>query len=188
VLDNQLNSLSRRYQHKEIARLSIAPRRIELFLERFANLDIGNERRRNRFTETFADLLPASGPTNLYQLEVLQVFQSNLQSHWRETSPLYREAGLMMLAGFQLLGAGEHLDGYSMVLMYAVKHAHLLRFCANPACREPYFVARRGSQIYCSPECAKPAQKEAKIKWWNEHGAKRREKSRGKRRKHGKAT
>jgi len=158
---------------------------LELFLERLANLDTSNERRMNRFLETFADLLPNPAPANhLLLVQLLSLIQSYLQESWREASPLHKEAQLMMLAGSQQLGQpGESLDGFVMVLLYAVKHAHLLRFCANSGCKEPYFVARRGSQIYCSSPCAQPAQKEAKIKWWNEHGAKQREKSRGKKKK-----
>jgi len=104
----------------------------------------------------------------------------------------------MVLAGYEQraqtelaleAGRGVQFTPFLGVLLYALKHAHLLRFCANPTCKEPFFVARRGSQIYCSSECAKPAQKEAKLKWWNEYGAERRKKSSGKKKgKHAKAT
>jgi hypothetical protein len=189
VLDNQSKSLSSKYSRTGIARLSIPPRRIELFLERLANLDISNERRTKVFVESFADLLPKGGPprpADGFQLTGVEShFQSVLQEIWRLPSPFHKEAALMMHAGFEQLGQTEQgFDGFLLVMLYAVKHAHLLRYCANPTCKEPYFVARRGSQIYCSSPCAKPAQKEAKLKWWNEHGAKRREKSRGKKGNH----
>lgn len=139
--------------------------------------------------------------------------QPRLRAIWREPSPLLKEAGLMMLTAdymrqcaplkgvkfpsawsgsleFQeILGMPRHTDKFLMVLLYALKHVHLLRYCANPDCKEPYFVARRASQIFCSGPCAKPAQQEAKRKWWNEHGeAARRKRLQKKRRgKHAKA-
>jgi DNA-binding transcriptional regulator GbsR (MarR family) len=56
------------------------------------------------------------------------------------------------------------------VLLYALEHAHLLKYCQNPGCREPYFIAERVSQNVCSVACAKPIQREAKRRWWQEHG------------------
>jgi hypothetical protein len=44
--------------------------------------------------------------------------------------------------------------------------------CGNFDCPAPYFFARRRSQKYCSGECAAPAQREFKRKWWSEHGPK----------------
>jgi hypothetical protein len=47
----------------------------------------------------------------------------------------------------------------------------LMLHCANPLCDTPYFLRPEKSkrQDYCSPECADPARKAAKLKWWNEH-------------------
>ena len=80
-------------------------------------------------------------------------------------------------------------DKFLMVMIYALKHVHLLRYCANPDCKEPYFVGKRASQIFCSEGCAQPAQRDAKLKWWREHGeAARRKRLQKKRRgKHAKA-
>lgn len=44
------------------------------------------------------------------------------------------------------------------------------RYCANPRCPEPYFVADRRTAKYCCEECAKPAQAAFKREWWNQHG------------------
>jgi len=45
--------------------------------------------------------------------------------------------------------------------------------CPNPDCPAPYFFASKKGQKYCSPECAKPAQRESKRRWWAEHRAKK---------------
>jgi hypothetical protein len=131
-----------------------------------------------------------------------------IQKIWREPSARLKEAGFMLLAGQYMCESGEinaeralrseygldplsdlspGLDSFVMVLLHALKNVHLLRYCANPECKEPYFVARRGSQIYCSSPCAEPAQREAKLKWWHERGDARRKESSKARRKHAKA-
>jgi hypothetical protein len=47
---------------------------------------------------------------------------------------------------------------------------HALR-CANPECPAPYFFATKKSQKYCSPECAQPARRASKLRWWNDNRA-----------------
>ncbi len=208
-------SISNIYSNTEIARLSVPPQRAELFLERLANLQCANPRKLQVFLGTFSDLLPAQGPA--LDPEEPRIFGVNpdafreamgkpdyflwieaqpmLREVWKEPAALLKESGLMMLAATYMKAcepkAGlrpKGADRFLMVLLYALKHVHLLRYCANPGCKEPYFVARRGSQIYCGSPCAAPAQKEAKLKWWRERGIEWREKSRKRRGKHAKAT
>lgn len=74
----------------------------------------------------------------------------------------------------------EHIDYFfrgiqaptacEQALSYLLNSAGLARFCANPGCVRPYFLARRGSQRFCTEECAKPAKKLAKKRWWDAHG------------------
>jgi len=44
--------------------------------------------------------------------------------------------------------------------------------CPNPDCPAPYFLASKKGQKFCSPECAKPSQRESKRRWWAENRAK----------------
>lgn len=217
MLEKQDKMMSSNNSSTEIARLSVPPARAELFLERLANLDSTNDRKGWKFAETFRDLLPPHArppmlgfiPDDFYKTFgvrsrfIWNDVQPQLRNIWKEPAPLLKEAGMMMLAATYMKDCeppreasghtpyGAYLvygpDKFLMVLIHALKHVHLLRYCANPECKEPFFVARRGSQIYCSSPCAKPAQTEAKLKWWREHGAKARKKARNKRGKHGKA-
>lgn len=102
---------------------------------------------------------------------------SELEAAWKEPDTV-RKKGLLLLLG--ALSTVRHdfmsLDNpreITMVMIYALEHSHLLRYCLNPACKRPYFIARRGSQIYCSEPCAKPARLEAQQRWWREHGRKK---------------
>ena len=51
------------------------------------------------------------------------------------------------------------------------------RCCPNPGCPAPYFFASKKGQKFCSPECAKPSQKESKRRWWTENRAKKKSSS-----------
>jgi len=59
------------------------------------------------------------------------------------------------------------------------------KVCKNPECNAPFFIARR-LQVFCSDDCAAPFRLEAKMKWWNKVGKKRREESLKKSKKRGK--
>jgi len=58
------------------------------------------------------------------------------------------------------------------VLAWSCINAERLGFCRNEKCGAPFFLARRSDQLFCSNECAWPAKKAAKLKWWHENRAK----------------
>lgn len=45
----------------------------------------------------------------------------------------------------------------------------LMVYCEGPTCPAPYFFRTEKGQRYCSPECAHPARRAAKLKWWNDN-------------------
>lgn len=54
--------------------------------------------------------------------------------------------------------------------MYWLQINHtLMLYCGNPLCPAPYFLRAEKvkKQKYCSPECANPARRAAKLRWWN---------------------
>ena len=53
----------------------------------------------------------------------------------------------------------------------------LMVYCEGPVCPTPYFFRTEKGQKYCSPECADPARREAKLKWWNENRKDQRKKT-----------
>jgi hypothetical protein len=68
------------------------------------------------------------------------------------------------LAGLRPPGRTEQL------LLQLVRMAHLTRYCGNPECTAPYFIAAKRSLKYCSDVCSRYGQRQHKLKWWNEHG------------------
>jgi hypothetical protein len=92
-----------------------------------------------------------------------------------------RQKKLLLTAGLYMAAAGiAGMDGFLEALLHAIRKAHLLGFCRNPECSHRFFIARRINQPYCSRACARPALREAKMRWWNKVGKARREAAREK--------
>jgi hypothetical protein len=56
------------------------------------------------------------------------------------------------------------------MLLEFLKWARLARYCDNPDCAAPYFIAAKRSQKYCSTPCSQFGQRESKQRWWEENG------------------
>jgi hypothetical protein len=65
------------------------------------------------------------------------------------------------------------------LVYYFRRNARRALRCPNPDCEEPYFLASKKGQKFCSPKCARPAQLESKRRWWS----KRREELKAEKRK-----
>lgn len=52
-----------------------------------------------------------------------------------------------------------------------LQNADRLAFCHNSECVAPFFVGKRKDQQFCSDECAAPAKREAKLRWWRANRA-----------------
>ncbi len=110
-------------------------------------------------------------------------FLFKARDHWREV--LLRR---FMIEGSQLAQTLDRQEFMTKVkagmfgppevtpieaaLYHLQRIGDLARHCLNSDCPAPYFIATKRWQRYCSPECAVPAQREAKRKWWAENRAK----------------
>jgi hypothetical protein len=57
-----------------------------------------------------------------------------------------------------------------VIKLLAVSATGKLRKCLNPSCpNTPYFIADHGKVQYCSEECGKWGQRQAKLKYWHEN-------------------
>lgn len=65
---------------------------------------------------------------------------------------------------------------FEQAMDYLRRNLPLAKLCVNRFCSTPYFLAARASQLYCTDECAAPAKKAAKLKWWNENRRTKKEK------------
>ena len=55
---------------------------------------------------------------------------------------------------------------------YFQRNASRAHRCVNPDCDAPYYLASKKGQKYCDEECAKPAKREAKRRWWSQNRGK----------------
>jgi len=62
---------------------------------------------------------------------------------------------------------------YALVLLRALHIADRMRCCVNKTCPAPYFIAKLRSQKYCGADCAAPALRASKLKWWTENRSKK---------------
>lgn len=76
-------------------------------------------------------------------------------------------------------------DAFLQVLHRGAEIAKRMKLCRNRQCQYPFFLAGRRTEKYCTQECAKPAKRAAKLKWWNKHSKKwrRDQKAAGRRKK-----
>lgn len=70
-----------------------------------------------------------------------------------------------------IVTSGRRLPSH---LVQACMHlADRFGFCRNPSCPAPYILASRRDQLYCSNDCAGPAKKAAKLRWWHDNRGKK---------------
>lgn len=65
------------------------------------------------------------------------------------------------------------ISPFEAAIYWAQTNQKLMLYCGNPTCATPYFFRAEKGQKFCSPNCADPARKESKLKWWNEHRKKK---------------
>ena len=66
-----------------------------------------------------------------------------------------------------------HVTPFEAVLYYfQTRVGDLAKYCGHVDCPAPYFIAKKRAQKFCSEECAGPANRESKRKWWSENRGK----------------
>ena len=76
-------------------------------------------------------------------------------------------------AGTDLLEDVPRISPFEAAVYWLQINQKLMVYCEGPVCPAPYFFRAEKGQKYCSPECADPARREAKLKWWNENRGKK---------------
>ena len=111
-------------------------------------------------------------------LVYIRAISRNLQSVWdapNQWTAVWRWVFLQMLAAKM---AGLEPDPtepplwspFEVSMLYFHGNWHRAVHCGNPSCAAPYFFATKKGQKYCTDLCAEYGQREAKKRWWTEHG------------------
>jgi len=75
------------------------------------------------------------------------------------------------------IGAGRLVPNWvhlrAMLIQGVLEHWKNFKFCGNPDCAAPYFIAKRKDQSVCDAEiCKAEKQRAHALKWWHENRAK----------------
>jgi hypothetical protein len=84
------------------------------------------------------------------------------------------------LRAYGAIASGYHLtvldppppSPFEGCMRYLWSNLHRAGHCSNPDCPAPYYFGTKKGQQYCSEDCAEYGQREAKKRWWTEHGEK----------------
>jgi hypothetical protein len=131
---------------------------------------------------------PAADINSKYKYWLLRL-RDTLRAIWRAPDRRTKQWGMFRISqDFFLQGNREllrvpldnsadyALSGLKMpsrtelLLLQFTRWSDLTRYCDNPECSAPYFIARDPRQKYCLVGCAKSAQREYKQRWWAENG------------------
>jgi hypothetical protein len=133
-----------------------------------------DERNLIRFTPSFRDALRAIWIAPDQRTKEWGVFRLIEGAVISQTNPRPDE----------ILGTLKIIDGsvaplpppspLEQCLQYLLRNATKTLICSNQDCPARFFFASRKSQKYCSTDCALPAQRFYKRKWWAKNGKQRR--------------
>lgn len=70
--------------------------------------------------------------------------------------------------GTHLLEEVPTICPFEAAVYWLQVHQRLMVYCEGPVCPAPYFFRIEKGQKFCSPDCAGPARREAKLRWWNQ--------------------
>lgn len=177
----------------------LTPAKLELFLAELANLNDAPESA-TRFSKRFSDFQlfdvpfrafpPTPGEENEEERSWLLQLRAMMQAIWIQPDARRREwngAVLRTLLARPSIDqmksryfAGDHLamilpeplpeSPIERAMDYLLKWHPKARHCENPLCPAPYFFGKKSSQRYCGETCAEHGQREAKRRWWDQHG------------------
>jgi hypothetical protein len=110
-------------------------------------------------------------------LQHLTELRASLRKAWRESDPRLREwHGFDLRRRFHRMMNPDRandppdLTTFERIFVHFQAHLQRARFCQNPECFNPYYISTHLKPTrFCSSKCAGPAQRIAKLKWWDAH-------------------
>jgi hypothetical protein len=89
-------------------------------------------------------------------------------SRARQDDAAQKARFLRELTGSDLFECVPRLSPLEAALYWLQCNQTLMVRCGGPVCAAPYFLRTTKGQKFCSPECADPARRQAKLRWWRE--------------------
>jgi hypothetical protein len=166
----------------ELANLNDAPEAAARFSKRFSDFQL--------FDVPFRSFSPTPGEEKHEERSWLLQLRAIMQAIWIQPDARRREWNGAVLRTYlampplnQMSSKLREGDPTAVILPeplpespiekamdYLLKWHRKARHCENPQCPAPYFFGIKSGQRYCGEACAEHGQREAKRRWWNEHG------------------
>ena len=108
----------------------------------------------------FLDITSANAPGSYEKLQKASIA--------RRDDPAQRARFFEMATGADVLDEVPRVCPFEAAVYWLQVNQKLMLYCDGPVCPAPYSLRAEKGQKYCSPECADPARREAKLRWWNE--------------------
>jgi hypothetical protein len=161
--------------------VEVGANRIERFLTALANPPLGSARAQYEgYLKRFPEFFPAGLQNNMYPVQRVENFSEALRSIWTEPDIRARQWKIFVLrltyrTGIEPDKAAQlylvpALTPFEQAMVYLDRNHKRFRYCQNPeGCRlTPYYIAKSLKPTkFCSTECANPARRESKSKWWD---------------------
>ena len=177
----------------------LTPAKLEAFLADLANLNDAPESAA-RFSRRFSDFqlfdvpfrafAPTPGEEKEEERSWLLQLRAMMQAIWTQPDTRRREWNGAVLRAYlatppidqmkRRLLAGDPMaiilpeplpeSPIERAMDYLLKSHHRARHCENPECPAPFFFGKKSTQRYCGEACAEHGQREAKRRWWGQHG------------------
>lgn len=109
---------------------------------------------------TVATIASGDGIKRLRELEEM--------SRHRRDDPIQRARFFRHWMGLDDFQYAPGICPFESAIYWLQANQRLMLHCGGPMCAVPYFFRTERGQKFCSPECADPARREAKLRWWNE--------------------
>ena len=122
-----------------------------------------------RLRDTYHRMIVRAENPNLLDFSEESLKQFEKLSRDRGDSPRQKARLLERMLGEDLLEYAPRICPFESAVYWLQVNQNLMVYCEGPTCAAPYFFREGKGQKYCSPECADPARREAKLKWWNEN-------------------
>ncbi len=113
-------------------------------------------------------IVRAENPYLLDVTDVQGVEKLEQTSRARGDNPEQKARFFETWTGADLLEDVPRICPFEAALYWLQANQRLMLRCGGAMCAAPYFFRTEKGQKFCSPECADPARREAKLRWWNE--------------------
>lgn len=120
-----------------------------------------------RLRDTYHRMIVRAENPYLVDFSEVGVKQFEELSRARRDNPRQKARLLEEMTGEYLFEYAPRVCPFEAAVYWLQVNQRLMLNCPGPICPAPYFFRMEKGQKYCSDECADPARREAKLRYWH---------------------